>query len=218
MRSSRRVLGVRLTFLTELRRGLYQRQALQDMQVVWEGFQAFTCSENYQPGRLAAREAAPLLALLDRCRTQAPAVAPQLVLVDGCGLLHPRAAGLACHIGVRGGVAAIGCAKTLLAHDCLPSEAVVRQRVAAALLQNGGAAGQLDLVGQSGVRWGAAVYGHGACSRRPVYVSAGHRVSLETAVHVIRACSLHRIPEPLRQADLRSRARVAEAVAAVGDG
>jgi deoxyinosine 3'endonuclease (endonuclease V) len=39
----------------------------------------------------------------------------------------------------------------------------------------------------------------------PVYVSVGHKISLETAVKLVLACSLKRVPEPVRQADLLSR-------------
>ena len=53
--------------------------------------------------------------------------------------------------------------------------------------------------------WGAAV-----CStadvKNPIYVSIGHMVSLDTASAIARACAQHRVPEPVRQADQRSRA------------
>ncbi|XP_048179422.1 endonuclease V isoform X6 [Corvus hawaiiensis] len=42
-------------------------------------------------------------------------------------------------------------------------------------------------------------------SSKPLYVSVGHRVSLDTAVRLVRACCRFRIPEPIRQADIRSR-------------
>ena len=55
---------------------------------------------------------------------------------------------------------------------------------------------------------GAGGSGGGTAPRRPIYVSVGHRVCLETAVAVARRCCRHRAPEPIRQADLASRARV----------
>ena len=39
----------------------------------------------------------------------------------------------------------------------------------------------------------------------PVYVSVGHRISLASAGQLVRRCSRYRVPEPIRQADLRSR-------------
>ena len=52
--------------------------------------------------------------------------------------------------------------------------------------------------------WGAALCGT-ASVENPVYVSVGHMTSLDTSVAIAQACSRYRIPEPIRQADLRSR-------------
>lgn len=96
--------------------------------------------------------------------------------------------------------------------------------------------GNLPLVGSSGEMLGMAVFGHGKeATVVPIYVSIGtcnnfgwtqrdtsldgtvfytyfpyigHKVSIETAVTLVRACSKHRMPEPIRQADLRSREKI----------
>eukprot|EP00892_Ulva_mutabilis_P011644 jgi/Ulvmu1/8852/UM049_0034.1 len=66
---------------------------------------------------------------------------------------------------------------------------------------------------QSGETLGVALAGmHG--SQRPIYVSTGHKVSLGAAVAIVLACCVTRIPEPIRQADLRSRAYVRDLVGA----
>ena len=39
----------------------------------------------------------------------------------------------------------------------------------------------------------------------PVYVSVGHKIALETAIKLTLACSIKRVPEPIRQADHQSR-------------
>lgn len=66
----------------------------------------------------------------------------------------------------------------------------------------------VGLVADTGEVLGAALRGFKG-SRRPVYISVGHRVSLRTAVGLVAECCLHsRIPEPIRQADLRTRAHV----------
>jgi len=62
----------------------------------------------------------------------------------------------------------------------------------------------MDLVGVSGSVWGAALK-TAADVINPVFVSVGHRITLKTAVDMSRQMSLVRIPEPTRQADLRSR-------------
>ena len=64
------------------------------------------------------------------------------------------------------------------------------------------------MVGTSGKVWGAALRATDGAAT-PLIVSIGHRVSLETALEATQACiGEFRIPEPIRQADLRSRALV----------
>ena len=53
--------------------------------------------------------------------------------------------------------------------------------------------------------WGAALCSTTAVTN-PVYVSIGHLMSLDTSIAIAQACSQYRVPEPIRQADLRSRA------------
>jgi endonuclease V len=68
----------------------------------------------------------------------------------------------------------------------------------------------VELKGDSGKVWGVALRSTEESSV-PVIVSQGHRVSLETAIAVTKACiTKYRIPEPIRQADLRSRSLVKE--------
>jgi deoxyinosine 3'endonuclease (endonuclease V) len=62
----------------------------------------------------------------------------------------------------------------------------------------------VPVIGQSGRVWGAAVRAT-KTTGNPVYVSVGHRVSLSTALELVKATSLYRVPEPVRQADLLSR-------------
>ena len=102
-----------------------------------------------------------------------------LLLVDGHGRLHPRRCGLACYIGVAVDRPAIGVAKSLLAGR-------VRDN------------GYVEIGGEV---LGCAVDG--------LYVSVGHRVSLETAVDIVRKFTTagQRLPEPLRLADVYSKIR-----------
>jgi deoxyinosine 3'endonuclease (endonuclease V) len=66
----------------------------------------------------------------------------------------------------------------------------------------------VDLVGYSGKVWGAALRSTSE-SKNPIIVSVGHRVTLETAIKVVKACiTKYRIPEPIRRADLNSRSLV----------
>ena len=139
----------------------------------------------YVPGLLAFREVPPLLAALGRLRGR-----PDLVLCDGQGIAHPRRCGLACQLGIRVGLPAIGCAKTRFvgAHD----EPGQRRGDRAALVDNGELIGHV-LRTQDGVK--------------PVYVSPGHRIGFDQSCEVVLAvCSRFRLPDPIRHADRLSRA------------
>jgi len=138
----------------------------------------------YIPGLLSFRELPAVLAALTKLST-----APDLLLCDAHGQAHPRRFGLACHLGVVTDLPSIGAAKSRLVgeHEEVPWEKgawrplVVRDsddpEVVGAVLRS-----------RTGVR--------------PVYVSVGHRVCLETAVELVLRCtSRYRIAEPLRRAD-----------------
>lgn len=151
-----------------------------------------TVAVPYRPGFLAFREVAPMLRLHAIVASDAPALLPQVWIVDGNGVMHCRGAGLASHFGVAIDAPAIGVAKTAPANfergDALPG-------------------------GGHALRIGGAVVGAeipGGASTRPVYVSVGHRVSLATAIRVVRACSQFRVPEPTRHADILSRQALRE--------
>lgn len=134
----------------------------------------------YIPGLFSFRELPAILSVLDRL-----ALSPQLVVCDGQGIAHPRRLGLASHLGVITGLPTIGCAKSRLigTHGPLPPD-----RGARVALVDGGEVIGAALRTQSGIR--------------PVYVSIGHRVSLETACGwVIRLSPQYRLPETTRVAD-----------------
>lgn len=120
------------------------------------------------------------------------------LLLDGNGVLHPRRAGLACQVGVEHDLPTIGVSKALLCIDGLV-EQEVRELTAA-----GGEEG-VDVVGTSGTVWARALI-TGNAKNRPIYVSVGHKVSLDTATRLVRRLCEFRIPAPIRAADLHSRA------------
>jgi deoxyinosine 3'endonuclease (endonuclease V) len=61
------------------------------------------------------------------------------------------------------------------------------------------------LTGDSGVAWGAALRTTRGDDFKPVLVSVGHAICLQSAVQLAWRCCVHRVPEPVRQADMRSR-------------
>ena len=146
----------------------------------------------YVPGLLSFREVPALLAALGRLRQ-----APDLILCDGHGYAHPRRFGLACHLGLWLDVPAVGVAKSRLTgrHD----EPGPEKGEVAWLLAGSGA--------RPRERIGAVLRSRARV--KPVYVSAGHRVSLGTAVRLTLACATrYRLPEPTRLADKLSKAPV----------
>jgi deoxyribonuclease V len=149
----------------------------------------------YVPGLLSFRESPAGLSAWERLRTR-----PDCLLCDGHGYAHPRRFGFACHFGLLVGLPTIGCAKSVLVGEYREPGA-----------KRGGVA---DLVHDGEVVGAAARTRDGA---RPVFVSAGHRVSLRRAIETVLACSpMYRIPEPIRQAHaLVNRLRQAAKASAV---
>ena len=126
-------------------------------------------------------------------------------MLDGNGVLHPRSFGIACHLGVLADIPTIGVAKNLLVVDGLDAKSVKEQTIKEQRETDPSIQQQqyTKLVGESGKIWGGAIVKPNQC--KPIYVSIGHRIGLDTAVTIVKRCQLSRIPEPIRQADLRSR-------------
>jgi deoxyribonuclease V len=133
----------------------------------------------YIPGLLSFRELPAVLDALDALKSP-----PDIILCDGQGIAHPRRFGIASHLGVLLDMPSIGVAKTRLigAHAEPPdvkgawTPLLDKEETIGAVLRT-----------RVGVK--------------PVYVSIGHRVSLETAVALTLACTTrYRLPETTRQA------------------
>lgn len=131
----------------------------------------------YIPTFLAFRELEGLLEAVKGMRAD-------VYMVGAQGLAHPRRAGLACHLGVMLNKPALGVAKSRL---CGEAEEPKNGPGAYALLKDGGEVIGAVLRTQAGAR--------------PVYVSIGHKLSLETAIKIaLETTREHRLPEPLRVA------------------
>jgi len=133
----------------------------------------------YVPGLLSFREAPLILAALEKIT-----VTPDLIVVDGQGMAHPRRIGLASHLGLFLGVPTIGCAKSRLCGEC--EEPGSEAGSYAELTDKG------EVIG-SALRTKAGV--------KPVYVSIGHMIDLPSAMRwVLACCRGYRLPEPTRLA------------------
>lgn len=144
----------------------------------------------YVPGLLSFREVPVALATLERLR-----VTPDLLLCDGQGYAHPRRFGLACHLGLVTGIPSVGVAKTWLIGD---------------YDEPGPAVGDFAPLRTDGETLGVALRTRE--KTKPLFVSAGYRVTLEQAVAVTLGCLRgYRQPEPTRAADhLATQTRRAE--------
>ena len=147
----------------------------------------------YIPGLLAFREVPMILDALERL-----SITPDLILVDGQGLAHPRRFGIACHIGLLTQLPTVGCAKSIL-----------RGRHGLLEPQQGA---WVELVDKGEVV-GAAV--RSKANTSPTYVSVGHKVDLASAVQlVLSCCQGYRLPEPTRKAHLAAGGHLREWVSA----
>ncbi|KAM6940145.1 endonuclease V-like [Xenentodon cancila] len=170
------------------------------LEVLYKDSQMVTLTAPYMAGFLAFRETPFLLEALRRLKTSQPALMPQVVFVDGNGLFHYREFGLACHLGVLSGLPCVGVAKNLLQVQGVCKNEDHQSQISA--LQKGG--DSFPLTAASGKVLGKALRSSDKSSK-PVYVSVGHRISLDTAVRLAHACCRYRVPEPIRQADWLSR-------------
>jgi deoxyribonuclease V len=133
----------------------------------------------YIPTLLSFREIPPAYAAIKKLQTQ-----PDVILVDGQGIAHPYRLGFAAHIGLAINRPTVGVAKSLLCGKVEP----VDWHEWNLLLDKGEIIGA-EVVTKSGTK--------------PTYVSVGHRVSLRTAIKIVRSCTrTYRIPEPIRIAHI----------------
>lgn len=141
------------------------------------------CSEPinfpYIPTLLAFREVPIVLSCFEKLENP-----PDILILDGQGYAHPRRMGLACHVGVLLDLPTIGCAKSRLTGKFnMPKEKK----------------GSYSYLYDKGEIIGAVLRTRDNIS--PVFVSIGHRVSLNTAIELILDMSITRIPEPTKIAD-----------------
>jgi deoxyribonuclease V len=137
----------------------------------------------YVPGLLSFREL-PVVLEAFRGLQQVPDV----VLVDGQGIAHPRRLGIASHLGLWLELPTIGCAKSRL---CGEHAEPCRQRGEwTSLLDDGKEIGRV------------------LCTKdriKPLFISPGHKVGFDRAVQIVLACGRgYRLPEPTRQAHIES--------------
>ena len=134
----------------------------------------------YVPGLLAFREAPLIMEAFRRLESEV-----DVLFVDGCGVNHPRFAGLATHVGVLLDVATVGVAKSVLCGDARTPTAE----------------GEACPLRYRGRLVGFLLKSKGGC--KPIVVAPGHKVSAETALRLVRGCLRgYKLPEPTRLAHI----------------
>lgn len=133
----------------------------------------------YIPGLLSFREIPLLIPAFEKLEN-----VPDIVIVDGQGIAHPRRIGIACHLGLFLNIPTIGCAKSRLIGTY--NEPGIKPGNWSVLLDNNDVIGAV-LRTKEGVK--------------PVYVSPGHMIDLMSCVDWVMACCRgYRLPEPIRLA------------------
>jgi deoxyribonuclease V len=137
----------------------------------------------YTPGFLNFREGVPFIRVFRKLK-----IKPDVTLIDGNGIAHPRKMGLASYVGAVLDIPTVGCAKS----SYFPFESPAEQRGAFSLYRDR----KNEMVGFC-LRTRTAV--------KPVFVSPGHRVNFVFSRKIVLSCSRLRIPEPIRMAHQAAR-------------
>jgi deoxyribonuclease V len=155
--------------------------SLPDLRIVESAGVSSIAKFPYVPGLLSFREAPSLLEAWEKLKTK-----PDVLMLDGQGIAHPRRFGIACHVGVLLNWPTIGCAKSILVG-----------RYGELGLEAGSRSPLVD----KGEQLGVALRTKNKVA--PVYVSPGHLIDLDSAVDlVLRSTTKYRLPETTRQAHL----------------
>ena len=151
----------------------------------------------YIPGFLGFREEPFARILLKKLEEKAPQLLPQILIVDGCGIYHPRGFGSASQIGVNLNIPTIGISKSFLKLDGLDeNEFIIKVDESCNF--------ELPVITTDRGQVASALY-TGKSKHPRCFVSVGHGISLPTAIEIVKKCSITEISEPIRQADLISR-------------
>jgi deoxyribonuclease V len=131
----------------------------------------------YVPGLLSFREAPLILKACEQI-----ACIPDLIMVDGQGIAHPRRLGIAAHLGLFFDIPTIGCAKS---------------RLCGTHQTPGIEPGYFEELSDNNEVIGVVL--RTKRNVKPVYVSIGHKIALEEAIFwVMKCCRGYRLPEPIR--------------------
>ncbi|MFP3872612.1 MAG: endonuclease V [Candidatus Natronoplasma sp.] len=142
----------------------------------------------YIPTFLAFRELPCLLKILDSVEKR-----PDVVMVDGNGVLHPDGIGLASHLGVEADIPTVGVAKSKLCGELVEKPDREKGKI-------------ISEVRKKGKLIGHALLG-GDRATNPIYISPGHGVSYDEAVNLVKDYCRYKVPDPIRRAHIEATKR-----------
>jgi deoxyribonuclease V len=173
------VAGIDVGIRGEVARAAVVVLSMPDLRVVERARAERPVAFPYVPGLLSFRETPVVLDALARLESL-----PDLLIVDGHGYAHPRRMGIACHIGILLDHPTIGCAKS---------------RLVGSYQEPGPERGSHAWLYDADEVIGAVL--RTRTQIKPIYVSVGHRISLQTALTWILRCTpKYRLPQPIREA------------------
>ena len=137
----------------------------------------------YVPGLLFFREGPAVVATVEKSHRR-----PDVLIVHGCGINHPRFAGLASHVGVILNMSTVGVSKKALCGEYVePAQS-----------------GRFTALTFNGKQVGFVL--KTVAGTKPIFISPGNRISLQCALRIVQRCIVnHRLPEPLRLAHIKAR-------------
>lgn len=171
-------------------------------EILYEDYEFVEITQPYVPGFLAFREVDHLIELYSKFKSLDIYynLIPDVILVDGNGILHSNRFGLASHLGVKLNLPTIGCSKTMFYVDGLTRKFIQEKSSEKLLKEND----YFNLIGMSGEIWGVA-YRSTNQSYKPIYISIGHMIDLSKSIKIVEKCIRFRVPEPIRICDLTTR-------------
>lgn len=143
-----------------------------NMKIVDSAYAITDCRMPYIPGYLFYREAPAIIEAFNKLKQK-----PDVIMVDGNGILHPRRIGMASQLGIVLDMPTIGVAKTLMMGKLEDGKVEVDKEIRAVEIRTREFA-------------------------KPLYISPGHKISMKTAVDIVKSSIIipHKLPEPLHLA------------------
>lgn len=156
-----------------------------ELNVVYKDFLIYEQDNEYICGFLGERECPAYIELVNKAPYR-----PDIILVNGNGLLHPKRYGSACRLGKELDIKTVGIGKTLVEGIVTQTQVTMKEET-----------DNLVYLKNEEETLGAAYRKN---SKNYIYISVGNLVTLEESIELISKICKYRIPEPVRQADILS--------------